>query len=108
MPASIKLDEFRKTLLPIFNKIDDNTRKELLLDNIATKYFGSSKKIFFLNTIIIFEISVIFRIGIKKRFSKNLIPKQKKIFNFEKKFFFQFFGGLRNISCISAILYPNF
>lgn len=47
VPASIKLDEFRKTLLPIFNKIDDNTRKELLLDNIATKYFGSSKKIFF-------------------------------------------------------------
>ncbi|WP_161998168.1 toprim domain-containing protein [Silvanigrella paludirubra] len=46
IPSSIKLGEFQKKLLPIFNKIEDQSRKELILDNIAAKYFGSSKKIF--------------------------------------------------------------
>jgi DNA primase len=47
VPSSKKLEEFQKKLLPIFNKIEDRSRKELLLDDLASKYFGSSKKIFF-------------------------------------------------------------
>jgi hypothetical protein len=33
IPSSIKLGEFQKKLLPIFNKIEDQSRKELILDN---------------------------------------------------------------------------
>ncbi len=47
VPSTKKLEEFQKKLLPIFDKIEDRSRKELLLDELASRYFGSSKKIFF-------------------------------------------------------------
>ena len=47
VPSSKKLEEFQKKLLPIFERIEDRSRRELLLDDLASKYFGSSKKIFF-------------------------------------------------------------
>lgn len=46
IPGTNKLAEFNKKILPIFYKITEQSRRELLLEEIAKTYFSSSKVIF--------------------------------------------------------------
>ncbi|WP_158998094.1 toprim domain-containing protein [Pigmentibacter ruber] len=46
IPINSRLFEFNKKILPLFNKIEEYTRKDILLEQIAQKFFSSSKVIF--------------------------------------------------------------
>lgn len=51
VPKSKHLEEFKRKLLPIFNRIEDKSRRKLILSLLSNKYFGSSKNIFFSSNI---------------------------------------------------------
>ncbi|WGL60775.1 CHC2 zinc finger domain-containing protein [Pigmentibacter sp. JX0631] len=46
IPVNNRLFEFNKKILPLFSKIEEHTRKDVLLEQIAQKFFSSSKIIF--------------------------------------------------------------
>lgn len=46
IPSINRLSEFNRKLLPLFYKIEEQSRRDLLLEQIAQKYFSSSKIIF--------------------------------------------------------------
>ncbi|APJ04528.1 toprim domain-containing protein [Silvanigrella aquatica] len=69
LPQQQRLDEFSKKLLPLFQKIEDRTRREMLLDKIASQYFGSSKKIFYKSKFFIEN----------QQINKNFLPSQSTL-----------------------------
>ncbi|WP_186647512.1 toprim domain-containing protein [Fluviispira vulneris] len=44
---SQKIEEFKKFIIPVLNKIEDFERKNRILDNLSRIYFGSAKEILF-------------------------------------------------------------
>ncbi|KAB8029678.1 toprim domain-containing protein [Fluviispira multicolorata] len=47
LPASQKMEEFKKKVLPVLNKIENYARKDRLLDYLCKEHFGSAKDILY-------------------------------------------------------------